>query len=189
MFFENLTRGKWKILLWRYVPLLANSTKGGWGTPEILDRYVDYVLAIIKTEQTGTILEKLNRTHRNIEFTMKIEKEGEIPDLKIIRKRRLWIRHLHWFLTQKQRTITYTSNDDYLAFTNWNVKSFFLSLSLRPFWNVTQIYQVTSKIKKLFSNCLNFALNFDFRWIVHATRIFVWIMINTRFSVSGSSDI
>ena len=58
--------------------------------PRFWIRNVDDVLAIIKREEAGTILEKLNQAQRNIDFTMEIEKEGEIPfsDLKIIRERR-----------------------------------------------------------------------------------------------------
>lgn len=42
-------------------------------------KYVADAQAIVKGQETGRILEKLNQAHQNIEFNMEIEKKRRYP--------------------------------------------------------------------------------------------------------------
>lgn len=83
---------------------LENELEEAGALPKFWVRYLDDVLAIIKRQKVGTIFEKLNRAHWNIDFIMEIEKEVEIPFLylKIIREKGDFEFDIYRKLTQTQ---------------------------------------------------------------------------------------
>lgn len=75
-------------------------------------RYVDNVFPIIKEEDLGTILERLNKAHQNITFTVEIEQKGKLIDLNIIKKGGKFEYNVRK-TTHVQRTIPFNSNHDH----------------------------------------------------------------------------
>lgn len=51
--------------------------------PRLWIRYVDDIFAIISQEELDTMLKELNKEHKNIQFTVEVEKDGCLPFLDI----------------------------------------------------------------------------------------------------------
>ena len=80
--------------------------------PEKWLRYVDDVFAVVKQDEVDSLLMDLNNRHKNIEFTVEIEKDGKLPFLDIMVDRNLSF-GIYRKPTHTQRIIPSTSNHNF----------------------------------------------------------------------------
>lgn len=76
-----------------------------------LSKYVDDIFAIINKKDADTILKTLNTYHNRIQFTVEIEKNGQIPylDMEIIRQNESLMTNWYTKKTSSGRMINYHS--------------------------------------------------------------------------------
>ena len=79
--------------------------------PKLLTKYVDDLFGIIKKDEVQNTLEALNKFHRNIKFTVEIEKNGQLPYLDSIAIRKENKVKINWYQkpTASGRIINYKS--------------------------------------------------------------------------------
>ncbi|XP_067615335.1 peptidoglycan-recognition protein SB1-like [Eurosta solidaginis] len=68
--------------------LLSKFVMESTNKPRLLTKYVDDLLAVVKTEEVENMLKNLNSYNKSIKFTIELEKDGKIPflDTLVIRK-------------------------------------------------------------------------------------------------------